>query len=293
MGVDTEVKRAIVLFASPSDRDLTLEKYGISFWEEARHLASERLPERVVCSPCPCPTEMVWHNVGQEDAQTLPLQLRSVFFFLLLFALCLGLLFFGLRTAYVGGLDEPGKSVLFFTVMLLLAVLGQVFRYVMQVFAAWTFPYTHSQKALFVVVTTVLFHFSFYLFLPSLFLLKQDQFRGEVLKIIAHQTTNFIIIQLVLFGLDIRYFLWNRRRRRWAGDKEARGCQKVLHKRLQYPRFPIEIRLLVLFKFWFLMTFFAFHTPIVVFFLLVGLLCILAKDKFNIYHHYRMECVRS
>jgi hypothetical protein len=57
---------------------------------------------------------------------------------------------------------------------------------------------------------------------------------------------------------------------------------------IQYPRFPIEFKLIVLFKFWSLTTFFSFHTPIVLLFMLLTLVFHYVKDKKNLYTHFRM-----
>ena len=60
---------------------------------------------------------------------------------------------------------------------------------------------------------------------------------------------------------------------------------------MQYPRFPIEFKLIILFKFWSLITFFAFEVPLVLFLIFVVLIYLYIKDKMNIYYHYRMETI--
>jgi hypothetical protein len=51
--------------------------------------------------------------------------------------------------------------------------------------------------------------------------------------------------------------------------------------------------MIVLFKFWSLMTFFSFHTP----FVLMAMFCVMVfqyvKDKKNLYQHYRMEVIHN
>jgi hypothetical protein len=58
---------------------------------------------------------------------------------------------------------------------------------------------------------------------------------------------------------------------------------------MQYPRFPIEFKLIILFKIWSFITFFAFHVPLVLIFILLAILFLYVKDKWNLYYHYRME----
>lgn len=71
------------------------------------------------------------------------------------------------------------------------------------------------------------------------------------------------------------------------------GCQKLLHSRIQFPRFPIEFKLIILFKIWSFITFFAFHVPIVLFMILLVLIFLYIKDKRNLYYHYRMEVIHN
>ncbi len=47
------------------------------------------------------------------------------------------------------------------------------------------------------------------------------------------------------------------------------------------------------FKFWSLMTFFSFHTPLVLLILLVVLSFLYVKDKYNLYFHFRMEVIHN
>jgi uncharacterized BrkB/YihY/UPF0761 family membrane protein len=48
-----------------------------------------------------------------------------------------------------------------------------------------------------------------------------------------------------------------------------------------------------MFKFWSLATFFSFHTPVVLVAVLVALVYHYVKDKFNTYHHFRMEVIHN
>lgn len=48
-----------------------------------------------------------------------------------------------------------------------------------------------------------------------------------------------------------------------------------------------------MFKFWSLATFFSFHTPVVLLAVLIALAYHYVKDKFNTYHHFRMEVIHN
>lgn len=142
-------------------------------------------------------------------------------------------------------------------------------------------------------MTTIVFHYLFYLFIPSIYLAVEKDRRGDVLKCMTSQTISFALMQILLASVDIMYCLWNRTRK--AVEDEARpiGCQKLLHAQIEYPRYPIEFKLIVTFKFWLLMTFFSFHTPIVLLIILGVLIFLYIKDKKNLYTHFRMEVIHN
>ena len=153
------------------------------------------------------------------------------------------------------------------------------------------FPDTYTHRTMFIVITTVLFHFIFYLIIPSLYLRFKEDDRGKVLNLISMQAINFIIVQVILSGFDLMYCCWNRKRGIIENEDKPIGCQKILHDKMQFPRFPIEFKLIILFKIWSFITFFAFHVPLVLFFILLALLFLYVKDKMNLYYHYRMEII--
>jgi hypothetical protein len=92
---------------------------------------------------------------------------------------------------------------------------------------------------MFIVMTTVTFHYLFYLFIPALYLSVEVDRRGEVLKCISNQTISFSVVQVILCSVDIMFCVWNRSRKRVEDEEQPVGCQKILHARMQYPRFPI------------------------------------------------------
>lgn len=82
----------------------------------------------------------------------------------------------------------------------------------MQKLSEMRFPNTYTGKAIFVVVTTVVFHFIFYIFIPSLYLFLHKQLRGEILSLISSQAISFIVIQIILSAVDLMYCSWNRKK---------------------------------------------------------------------------------
>jgi hypothetical protein len=99
------------------------------------------------------------------------------------------------------------------------------------------------------------------------------------------------VVQITLAGFDLMYCCWNRRKGRTENEDKPIGCQMILHEKMQYPRFPIEFKLIILFKIWSLITFFSFEVPLVLFLIFVVLIYLYIKDKMNIYYHYRMETI--
>lgn len=82
---------------------------------------------------------------------------------------------------------------------------------------------------------------------------------------------------------------WNKRLSKVENPSKPIGCQKLLHREIQYPRFPIEFKLIILFKTFSFIILFAFESPLIMF-LCFGLLIFLYWfDKYSIYRHYRME----
>lgn len=53
----------------------------------------------------------------------------------------------------------------------------------------------------------------------------------------------------------------------------------------------MEFKLIILFKIWSLITFFAFEVPLILFLIFAVLFYLYWKDKMNIYYHYRMETI--
>lgn len=116
---------------------------------------------------------------------------------------------------------------------------GLTFRGWMDKLSDMRYPNTFTTRSMFIVITTVIFHFLFYLFIPSTFLRYHESLRAAILSLISNQSINFIIVQITLAGFDLMYCCWNRRKRITENEDKPIGCQKILHEKMQYPRFPI------------------------------------------------------
>ena len=71
-------------------------------------------------------------------------------------------------------------------------------------------PKNELERSRFILMTTVLFHFVFYLCLPTIFFAAPG---GEInstvkLYVIYQQARTFIIVQLLILIFDIPYRLW-------------------------------------------------------------------------------------
>jgi hypothetical protein len=73
-------------------------------------------------------------------------------------------------------------------------------------------PNTQTNRTMFIVITTVLFHFIYYILIPT-FYLKFSQIvdKNKVLFIITNQTFNFLLVQFILAKLDFIFCQWNRK----------------------------------------------------------------------------------
>ena len=60
---------------------------------------------------------------------------------------------------------------------------------------------------------------------------------------------------------------------------------------MQYPRFPIEFKLIILFKTYSFIIFFAFQVPFIIIVTVFLLIYLYFKDKHSVYYHYRMEII--
>jgi hypothetical protein len=98
-------------------------------------------------------------------------------------------------------------------ILLIISILSLIFRQIMDKLSELRFPNTYTQRTVFIVMTTIAFHYLFYLFIPNIYLAVEKDRRGDVLKCMTNQTISFALMQILLASLDIMYCLWNRTRK--------------------------------------------------------------------------------
>ena len=101
------------------------------------------------------------------------------------------------------------------------------------------FPYTITSRAFFIVITSVLLHFIFYVWLPSIYLGMFHDIRGETLRLMSNQALMAVVVQIILTYVDLFYCFWNKKKKKVEDEDKPYACQKILHENMQYPRFPI------------------------------------------------------
>lgn len=147
---------------------------------------------------------------------------------------------------------------------------------------------------MFIVVTTVLFHFIYYIVIPTFYLrfnYEKVQDKNKILFIITNQTFNFLVVQFILAYVDFIFCQWNKKLKKVLDEDKPVGCQKILHAQIQYPRFPIEFKLIILFKTFSFIILFAFESPFIMFWCFALLVFLYVTDKYAVYRHYRMEII--
>lgn len=176
--------------------------------------------------------------------------------------------------------------------MTLMVPIALTFRQLMNKLSQMRRPNTLTHRTIYIILTTVLFHFIYYIIIPTFYLKfssKVDQ--NKVLFIITNQTFNFLLVQHILAYLDFIYCQWNKRLKKVQDESRPIGCQKILHNLMQYPRFPIQFKLIILFKTYSFIILFAFESPLIMFLCFALMVVLYVSDKYAVYTHYRMEII--
>lgn len=98
------------------------------------------------------------------------MKVKSIVYFFLILALFYLLLFFALEIIYIDEFIEPLKSIVQFLILIFITALAITFRFIMDKLSELRFPNTYTQRTMFIVMTTVVFHYLFYLFIPCIYL---------------------------------------------------------------------------------------------------------------------------
>lgn len=210
-----EGNRAVIVFKDLQMKEKVLARYQISRLKIIQMFFNNNYEEeyRMYCELAPRPEEILWKNIGIIEKQGFKVKILSVIYFILILGFFVAFLYFFMEVVYVEPIIEPFKSILTNFILIFIVFVGLTFRTLMDQLSEMRYPNTYTSRTMFIVITTVLFHFIFYLFIPSLFLKLHNDLRGAILSLISNQAINFIIVQITLAGFDLMYCCWNRSRK--------------------------------------------------------------------------------
>lgn len=125
------------------------------------------------------------------------------------------LLFFCMKLVYDRDiLAKPWNVIAANVIMTLLVPIALTFRQLMNRLSEMRRPNTQTSRTMFIVVTTVLFHFIYYIIIPTFYLrfnYEKVQDKNKILFIITNQTFNFLVVQFILAYIDFIFCQWNKR----------------------------------------------------------------------------------
>lgn len=142
------------------------------------------------------------------------------------------------------------------------------------------------------LLTSVLFHFIFYLIIPTIFFVYPNHINTTIkLYVISDQARTFIFVQLILSVIDVPYRMWKSRKILNLSDQRAgfKYCQHLLHKTVEYRDFPLEIRLQSMFRIWSFALFYSFFLPYMMAYMIIAISILYVLEKRNFYRHYTLK----
>jgi hypothetical protein len=274
---------------------LIANHYRLSFLENVRQTLDLRGTDRMYVDPMPKPEEILWQFLGKESHQKV--QMKIFTFFVMVGLLVLSYLLLG-KALHVGDLDFKDNTLpivkqAWSTFLALVVVaFAMIFRQIMNFLSELRNPNTQTSKTMFIVCTTVVYHFLYFLIIPTIFFLRaKAEERSLQLHSISYQALNFVIVQLILAGFDVFYCCWASSSTKLLNNPDSGLCQQQLHTKLSAPRFPMEFKLIILFKTWSFVIFYSFEAPYIMVAILITFIFLLINDKKNLYQHYRMEVI--
>ena len=114
-----------------------------------------------------------------------------------------------------------------------LFILNLIYRYIVSILADQRKPNTYLSKSLFAVLTTVLFHLLFYLYLPAMYyaISSTESSAAVKLRTLFFQVTIFVIVSIIIATIDFDYCMFRTKMKKRLIDIETsyKFCQKQLH----------------------------------------------------------------
>lgn len=238
------------------------------------------------------PGEIMWKYAGESSVAKTKVRIWTTLISLAYLLLCYGVLAAPLLKA--NDAKEVSVGMIWNVVVgCILFVLSLTYRIIMQKLALVRRPNTFLSKSKFVVFTTVMFHMLFYLYIPAIFYTETHITYSKTLKLrtLFFQVFIFLLFSFLIAVADVKYRVFAARRRKYLSQvsESHRVCQKKLHDILTFPSFPIEFKLMILYKLWSFIAFYSFQLPIIMVFLLLLMLILYWNDKHSIYTHYKMQ----
>jgi hypothetical protein len=135
---------------------------------------------------------------------------------IVLIAMCYALFYYPLKFSLKTHSSNIGSAHLtlaekFLPLLIALVMMAMSvgFRMYMEVLAERRYPKTYLEHSKFVLATTVMFHLIFYLLIPTIFFVSDNNINQSIkLYTLAQQAQTFIIIQLLLSWLDFVFRMW-------------------------------------------------------------------------------------
>jgi hypothetical protein len=106
------------------------------------------------------------------------------------------------------------KTLLQNVVLFIVVFIAIWFRMMMDKLADMRNPITVTSRTMSIVITTVMLHFIFYLWMPSLYLSIYREDRGSVLNLMSNQAIATVVVQIILTSMDLFFCCWNSRKKK-------------------------------------------------------------------------------
>lgn len=238
------------------------------------------------------PGEIMWKYVGESSVAKTKVRIWTTLISIAYLIVCYGILVVPLVRANDAKMVQTGM-IWNVIVGIILFIMNITYRVIMQKLSLVRRPNTFLSKSKFVVFTTVMFHMLFYLYIPAIFYTQTHSTFGKTMKLktLFFQVFMFLLFSLIIGLVDVNYRIFSSRRKKYLSQvsESHQVCQKKLHDIVTYPSFPIEFKLMILYKLWSFIAFYSFQIPSIMVFLPVLMFILYWNDKRNIYAHYKMQ----
>lgn len=94
-----------------------------------------------------------------------------------------------------------------------LFIMDLVYRYIILILTEQRKPNTYLSRSNFIILTTVIFHLLFYLYLPAIYYAVSSTKASASMKLktLFFQVTVFVLASVLIATMDLRYFFYKQR----------------------------------------------------------------------------------